>query len=161
MESGRKSRLRVLQGYDIPAEGRGFAALMLLVRITGRLTESLGDVAKPHGLSAAQFEVLLCLSHGEGISQQELADRLLVTKGNICVAVQKMEAAELLERRTDAVDQRVQRLYLTAAARRVLAKGKPTLDARFSALLKALTLPEQKTLHDLLRRLDAAGEDGA
>ncbi len=97
MEPGRKNKLRILSGHDVPAEHRGHAALTTLIRIFGRMTARGGELAKRHGLSLPHLEVLLCLNHGEGISQQDLAERLLLTKGNICVMVQKMEGAGLIE----------------------------------------------------------------
>ena len=45
-----------------------------------------------HGLSIAQFDILATLGFRQGITQQELAERLLVTKGNICGMIDRMEA---------------------------------------------------------------------
>ncbi|HEV2238197.1 MAG TPA: MarR family transcriptional regulator, partial [Ktedonobacterales bacterium] len=50
------------------------------------------------GLSPGQFDVLAQVGAHEGCSQQELADVLLVTKGNITQLLDKMEAAGLLRR---------------------------------------------------------------
>jgi DNA-binding MarR family transcriptional regulator len=146
--------MRVLSGHDVPAEQRGHAALMTLIRIFGRMTARGAELAKRHGLTLPHLEVLLCLNHGEGISQQDLAERLLLTKGNICVMVQKMEAAALIERRSDPDDQRFHRLYLTPASREKLCEILPEHVAMTGRVLKGLTPAEQKTLHELLCRVD-------
>ena len=112
--------------------------------------------SRRHGLSLPHLEVLLCLNLGEGISQQDLAERLLLTKGNICVIVQKMESAGLIERRLDPDDQRFHQLYFTPAGRAKLSKTLPEHHALRSHLLKHLSLGEQKTLHELLCRIDDA-----
>jgi DNA-binding MarR family transcriptional regulator len=159
MAAGNKSRLRVLRGHDVPAEARGFAAMLALVRVFGRLDGAMARLVKPFGLTAAHFEVLLCLKTGEGISQQELSDRLLVTKGNTCVTVQKMESAGLIDRRPDPTDQRFHRLYMTDTARRLLAKVMPVHHAMMRQILEPITQAEQKMLHELLVRIDQSFDD--
>lgn len=159
MPAGRKTRLRVLVGHDIPAERQGHAALIKLIRVYGRLTEAVTRVVKPHGLSLPHFEVLLTLKAGEGISQQDLSERLLVTKGNTCVIVQKMEAAGLIERHSDPADQRFHRLYLTNVGRQTLAKIWPEHSAVHERAIKGLTRGEQKTLYDLMTKLDESFEE--
>jgi DNA-binding MarR family transcriptional regulator len=154
MTSGRKTQLRVLRGFDVPAEGRGFAALITMVRVVGKLNDAMADLVKPFGLTSAHFDVLMTLKAGEGISQQELSERLLMTKGNACVTVQKMEAMGLLERRADPTDQRFHRLYMTDAARKLLAKMMPEHQVQLQRMLKSMTLAEQKTLHELLLRVE-------
>src|ERR1700730_15052316 len=154
MEAGRKNKLRILSGHDVPAEQRGHAALTTLIRIFGRMTAKGAQMAKRHGLSLPHLEVLLCLKLGEGISQQDLAERLLLTKGNICVMVQKMEAAGLIERRSDPDDQRFHRLYLAPSGREKLCTILPEHVAMTDRMLNGLTLVEQKTLHELLCRVD-------
>jgi DNA-binding MarR family transcriptional regulator len=162
MEAGRKTKLRILSGHDVPAELRGLAALRTIIRIFGRLTAQGTRTARRHGLSLPHVEVLLCLDSGEGVSQQDLAERLLLTKGNICVIVQKMEAAGLIERRSDPDDQRFHRLYLTPAGREKLRAILPEQAAQTSRVLRGLSPAEQRTLHELLCRVDDAfdEEDG-
>lgn len=154
MEPGRKNKLRILSGHDVPEEQRGHAALVTLLRIFGRMTARGTELARRHGLSLPHFEVLLCLNLGEGISQQDLAGRLLLTKGNICVMVQKMEASGLIERRSDPDDQRYHRLYLTPAGREKLAAILPEHVAQKRRMIRGLSMDEQGTLHKLLCRID-------
>ena len=154
MAPGRKTKLRVLAGYDVPAEGRGFAALITLVRIFSRTSDAMTDLVKPFGLTAPHFEVLLALTNGEGISQQDVSDRLLATKGNICVIMQKLEAAKLIDRRPDPTDQRFHRIYLTDSARRLLAKIMPAHNALIARTMNTLSPAEQKTLLELLLRIE-------
>src|SRR5262245_17579599 len=159
MGAGRKPKLRILSGHDVPAEHCGHAALTTLIRIFGRMTVRGTHLAKRHGLSLPHLEVLLCLNLGEGISQQDLAERLLLTKGNICVMVQKMEAAGLIERRSDPDDQRFHRLYLSPHGREKLCAILPDHHAMTGRMLRGLTLAEQKTLHELLCRVDDTFDD--
>lgn len=56
-------------------------------------------------------------------SQQDLAERLYVTKGNISGLIDRLAAAGLVERRTIASDRRSHAIFLTAAGRAAAQKG--------------------------------------
>jgi DNA-binding MarR family transcriptional regulator len=157
MEPGRKTRLRVLRGHD--EDNPGHSAALAMVRIVRSFTDAHTRVAREHDLNLPRLEVLLCLKDGEGISQQELSQRLLVTKGNVCMTLQAMEAEGLVERRTDAADQRAHRLYLTNAGRQRLAKTKPALEALMARMLGFLSSDEQRTLRKLLGRIEQTFDD--
>src|SRR4051794_5035802 len=78
-----------------------------------------------HDLTLPQFDVLATLRFSEGVSQQELAERLLVTKGNVCGVLDRLERLGWVERRPDPNDGRANRLYFTAARRRQGAPRAP------------------------------------
>ena len=133
--------------------------MLAMVRIVRSFTEATARVAREQGLNLPRLEVLLCLSAGEGISQQELSERLLVTKGNVCMTLQAMEAEGLVERRTDAADQRAHRLYMTSTGRQRLAKTKPEREALMDRTLGGLSSDEQRTLRRLLGRIEQTFDD--
>jgi DNA-binding MarR family transcriptional regulator len=157
MEPGRKTRLRVLRGHD--EDNSGHSAALAMVRIVRSFTDAHARVAREHDLNLPRLEVLLCLRDGQGISQQELSERLLVTKGNVCMTLQAMEAEGLVERHTDAADHRAHRLYLTNAGRHRLAKTKPALQAVMARMLGGLSSDEQRTLRRLLGRIEQTFDD--
>jgi DNA-binding MarR family transcriptional regulator len=130
-----------------------------MVRIVRSLTEAMTRLAREQNLNLARLEVLLCLSDGEGISQTELSERLLVTKGNICMTLQAMESEGLVERRTDPTDQRAHRLYMTNAGRQRLAKTKPGREALMAGTLGVLSPDEGRTLRKLLGRVEQTFDD--
>src|SRR5947209_4621332 len=99
------------------AEDRSLKTALQLMRVHQKLQKQLERVLEGAGLTLPQFDVLANLGMSEGITQQELAGRLLVTKGNVCGLLDRMEAAELVERRSDAKDRRANRLYLTRTGR--------------------------------------------
>lgn len=158
MELGRKTRLRVLRGHD---QDCGHVALLAMIRIVRSFTEATTRMARQHDLNLPRLEVLLCLSDGEGISQQELSERLLVTKGNVCMTLQAMEAEGLVERRTDEADQRAHRLYMTSAGRQCLAKTKPAREALMTRTLGGLSPDEYRTLRKLLGRIEQTFDDAS
>jgi DNA-binding MarR family transcriptional regulator len=130
-----------------------------LVRTTVRLERHLEQALEVHGLSIAQFDILATLGFEQGITQQELAERLLVTKGNICGMIDRMEGNGWVERRSDCADRRVNRLFLTRRGKDRLAQAMPSQQALAQRILGALTPPELQTLHQLLVRLDEEAAD--
>src|ERR1700682_3316725 len=74
-------------------------AWLRLVRVFQKVNRASTDSLRCRQLSPAQVDVLANVGAAEGISQQELADALLVTKGNVCQLLDKMETSGLLERR--------------------------------------------------------------
>ncbi len=75
------------------------------------------------GLSIPQFDVLSTLTEQEGLSQRVLAERLYVTKGNVSGLVDRLEQAELVERRDTPGDRRSHGVFLTEKGRAAALKG--------------------------------------
>ncbi|MDE2578685.1 MAG: MarR family transcriptional regulator [Hyphomicrobiales bacterium] len=93
------------------------------MRLESRIRLAVSARLKMAGLSIAQCDALTTLSEREGVSQQELAERLYVTKGNISGLIDRLSAAGLVERRTTATDRRSHALYLTTAGRKAAQEG--------------------------------------
>src|ERR1700716_4502453 len=104
----------------------GLLAWLRLVRVFQKVDRASSDSLRCRHLSPAKRDVLAKVGSAEGISQQELADALLVTKGNVCQLRDKMEGSGLLERRPDG---RVNRLFLTDQGRQVHDEVVPQHDA--------------------------------
>ena len=71
------------------------------------------------GLYRGQPRMLHALWDQEGLTHTELSRRLCVQPATITKMIQRMEKAGFVERRHDPDDQRVSRVYLTAAGRAV------------------------------------------
>ena len=148
--------LPVLNEDPRPWEVKGWVAL---ARVYTRVERLLGQALAAHGLSLSQFDVLATLWHGEGITQQELAERLLVTKGNVVGLIDRVSAAGWVERRPDPEDRRANRLYLTDTGRKLLAEAWPCQIALGRKVFGTLTEGELRLMHELLERLDDASRD--
>ena len=68
-----------------------------MMRTSSRMERRLEQALERHGLSIAQFDILATLGFEQGITQQDLAERLLVTKGNICGMIDRMEVGGWVE----------------------------------------------------------------
>lgn len=133
----------------------GLLAWMRLARVFQKVDRAATESLRWRALSPAQVDVLAKVGSSEGISQQELANALLVTKGNVCQLLDKMEASGLLERRPDG---RVNRLFLTDLGRQVHDEVMPTHDAMLAGHFESLTAKDQRELLRLLRQLDHSME---
>jgi MarR family transcriptional regulator for hemolysin len=77
--------------------------------------------ARAHGMTRAQWVILVYLERRPGISQNDLAGLVEVEPITIARLVDRLEARGVVERRLDPSDRRVRRLHLTPAARPFLA----------------------------------------
>ena len=75
------------------------------------------DIKTPH------LDILINLYRFEGISQQELARKLLVGRSNMSMLLPQLEKRGLIERKPDVKDKRVLRLFLTEEGRSLTAEA--------------------------------------
>ena len=93
------------------------------VRLQQRLTTAMGVRLRTIGLSIPQFDLISTLSEREGATQQELAERVYVTKGNVSGLVDRLVEAGLVERRAIPGDRRSHALHLTDRGRALAEAG--------------------------------------
>jgi DNA-binding MarR family transcriptional regulator len=93
------------------------------VRLHRRALNAVSIRLKEIGLSIPQFDLLSTLTEQEGLSQQDLAERLYVTKGNVSGLLDRMVEAGLVERRSIPGDRRSNALFLTTKGRQLAERG--------------------------------------
>lgn len=93
------------------------------IRLNRRVTAAMSGELRGLGLSIPQFDALSTLTEREGMSQQDLAARLYVTKGNVSGLVDRLVEAGLVERRAIVGDRRSHALHLTPAGTDLAARG--------------------------------------
>ena len=129
----------------------GVLSWLRLARVYQKIDGASARHFQTHGLTTAQFDTLAQIGAHEGITQQELAGALLVTKGNVSQLVDRMERQGLV-RRCQAG--RTNTLHLTEAGRRLFAETVPAQEALVAELFAPLSAEEQAQLLALLRKLD-------
>jgi DNA-binding MarR family transcriptional regulator len=122
-----------------------------LARVYHKIDSASARHFQAHGLTTAQFDTLAQIGTHDGITQQELAGALLVTKGNVSQLVDRMERQGLV-RRCQAG--RTNTLHLTDTGRRLFAETVPAQEALIAELFAPLTADQQSQLLALLRKLD-------
>lgn len=109
--------------------------------------------ARPHGVTRAQWRVLVWLAAQPELRQGQLAELLEVTPIAVARLVDRMEGEGLIERHPDPDDRRAWRLRLTARARsRMEIMRSIAAEVRATALA-GFTPKEQEFLLDALQRI--------
>ena len=131
-------------------ERLGILIWLRLARTYNRLLRAANDHLAPWNLSIAQFDVIAQVGAAENLSQQELAERLFVTQGNITQLLDKLEQRGLLARCREG---RTNRLVLTEEGRLLYDEVVPAHEAAQAGRFCGLTHEEQHQLLMLLRKL--------
>src|SRR5439155_22701499 len=95
------------------------------------------------GLTRALWLVLTRLYRRPGASQTELADMLEIDRASAGRIVDRMEKAGWVQRRADGTDRRINRLHLTAGARKAHSKMWKIAEATVDDALDSLSVRER------------------
>lgn len=118
------------------------------------------------GLTRAQWLVLTRLYRRPGASQTELADMLEIDRASAGRMIDRMQKNGWVERRADSEDRRINRLYLTADARRAHKDMWAVAEATVDDALAPLSVAEREQFTRLAARVKGqlqsmAGAHGA
>ena len=107
------------------------------------------------GLTRSQWQVLSLLHRRPGASQTELAEMLEVERATAGRMIDRMARKNWVERRADAADRRINRLYLTAEARDAQAEMGRIAEDMLDDVMASLNDSERDLLADMLERVKA------
>ena len=116
-----------------------------------QLVRELRREVHPLGVTGGQVSLLVQIKRRPGIGVRELASVERVSPAAISGAVDRLQRAGLINRRTDAADRRRQGLTVSAAGERVLRAVKRRRTAWLASRLEQLSPAE-------LEAIDAAVE---
>jgi DNA-binding MarR family transcriptional regulator len=108
---------------ELPWDNPRFRNWVAVARACHALERTLAVKLAPLDLKPAQLDVLMNLYRHPGMSQHDLARRLLVGRSNITMLLPQLEARGLLRREGDEKDKRVLRLTLTKAGETLLMRA--------------------------------------
>jgi len=129
---------------------------MTLLRTGNLLVGELTRRFRRYGLSHAGFNVLMILQlAGRPLSQREIGERWLVTRGAVTGLVDSLEAANLVRRQPHPEDRRVSLVELTDKGLAVLNDLLPDHLRGEEEMLATLSEEEQRTLLQLLEKVQA------
>ena len=148
----------------------GFAAdpspariILPLRRLRDVIQRGDQEVARKHGLSWVEFQVLATLRHTPPHSMRpsEFYDRLLITSGGLTKILKRLVADGLIESKANEEDRRSHFVRLTAKGKRlvekVIANFERVNEKKFSSILSR---NEQAKLHRLLIKcLESMSDD--
>ncbi len=137
----------------VPPDEDRRAIGFLIADVARLMRASFDRRVRPMGLTRAQWQVLVRLGRRPGMTQSELAELLEVERATAGRMVDRLERKAWVERRADAADRRVNRLYLTAAAEAVQARVASLGGDLVDEALVPLAEPERLLLASLLARV--------
>ena len=105
------------------------------------------------GLHPPQFRVMNMIDAAEGRSQQAIAEAIGAPASRMVAIVDELEDQGLVERRPHTSDRRVRALYLTAAGRRMLARGRKIAGEHEEEMMRGLTGADRDRLVALLQKV--------
>lgn len=111
---------------------------MRLTRVFAKMQRAAAVQLRHWELSVAHFDVLVQTGLAEGLSQRELAERLLISKGNLSQLLDKMERDDLLARCREG---RVNCLRLTTRRGTLYAEVLPARQEMVEATFAPLSAP--------------------
>jgi MarR family transcriptional regulator, transcriptional regulator for hemolysin len=85
---------------------------------TSRVFQKAFDLELRHkiGMTLSQWRVINILVSFNGITQKEIADKLELEAPSLIPIIDKLQSLELVERKSDPKDRRINRIYLTKKA---------------------------------------------
>jgi MarR family 2-MHQ and catechol resistance regulon transcriptional repressor len=139
-----------------PRDALALGTLLKLARAHDTLAAALQREAEAHGLTLPQLAVLEALLHLGPMSQGELGRKLLRSQPNMTAALSALQALGWVSRERKPEDRRVLVVSLTPEGREVVAEAFAAHAHATTALLGALSAPEQEELGRLCRKLGLA-----
>jgi DNA-binding MarR family transcriptional regulator len=132
-------------------------SILLWFKISGIHTDNIresGIIAREFGLTLAQSDVIAQLGIKE-MTQNELAERLLVTKGGISQLLQGMECSDLIERRQVW---KTKYVSLTKKGKEIHDRLVPELERFQGEFFNGLSKNEKKMMLEMLRKISGKKE---
>lgn len=108
---------------------------------------------EPLGFSCWQYSYILNVCAEPGIAQDRLAKKIYVHKSNAARQLASLEEKGFVERRTDAADKRILRVYPTERAARALPAIRAALKDYNDMLLSGFSADEVRVLESMTARL--------
>jgi DNA-binding MarR family transcriptional regulator len=139
-----------------PPRPHGFHAWLQVVRCYQKASRRLSDRLAPLALTNAQFDVLANLLAGpeHGLTQDQLGQRLLVTKGNVSGLLDRLGERGLITRRPNPEDGRSKLVQLTATGVGLAEQAVQVQRNFIAALMQPLTETDLERLCRILEQVE-------
>jgi DNA-binding MarR family transcriptional regulator len=125
----------------------------MLAQVSRLLRRNFDERARAIGVTRPQWQVLSVLKRSAGINQGGLAEILEVEPITAGRMIDRLQDADLVERRPDPSDRRAWRLYLTARGEELLKHLRPFADAAIEGALEGVSQAEREQLMAVLARI--------
>lgn len=125
-----------------------------IVRTSSLLMRVAGRFFSKYIVTDVQFNILLILKEEKnGLSQQELSERLIVTKSNIVGLIDRLEKSGLVKRHSHPEDRRTNCVVLTPEGKAILEKVEGDYAAEVDRMMNGLTQGEKKSVINATQKI--------
>ncbi|WP_448534842.1 MarR family winged helix-turn-helix transcriptional regulator [Pseudothermotoga sp.] len=108
-----------------------------------------------HGIHPGQPPMIMIISKHEGMTQNQIAEKLNLRPATVAIMLRRMEKAGLIHRKQDENDRRIQRVYLTEKGRSHCEFLKEQMQRIESIATQGFSEEEKLQLANLLDRIIA------
>lgn len=115
--------------------------------------KALADELAPYRVTTGQWSALRVLWQEDGLSQVELAQRMMVEKASLTSVLKAMADAGWITRTRNTADRRKQNIFLTESGRGLRTKILPLIGRINKRATRRLSPAEIHQLHTLLAKL--------
>ncbi|MEY4270983.1 MAG: hypothetical protein RLZZ58_2199 [Pseudomonadota bacterium] len=131
-------------------EAEIIAAMSDLTRLVRRAFDAR---ARAIGVTRPQWQVLTLIRRHEGINQGGLAELLEVEPITVGRMIDRLQEADMVERRADPQDRRAWRLHLTQRGEALMVQLRPLAEDMFVEAFEGFAASDQRAMFDLLERM--------
>ena len=125
----------------------------LVTDVTRLMRKQFDRRAVRFGLTRAQWRALKRVHHGEGITQNELAEFLEMEPIAVGRVIDRLQKAGFIERRADPTDRRCWRLHLLPKAHGVVDDMEQISSELFRQAQRGIAAADMKTMISVLARM--------
>jgi MarR family 2-MHQ and catechol resistance regulon transcriptional repressor len=135
------------------SQGEALRLWIALARCYSSFAKAVSVKIHEYGLTTPQFGVLEALYHLGPLSLGELAEKLLVTGGNVTYVMDRLEQQDLVYRERSEDDRRVIQAKLTAEGRALIESVFQGHAEYIEHLTRHVETDERAELKELLKKL--------
>ena len=134
-----------------------------LLRAAVHIRLRLAELLEQFALTEARYSVLVALRIASliGLSQSELAERLMQSESNVSTLIERMQQEGLVDRLRSDADRRKRVLLLSPNGRRLLDRVDIAKRSWAARQLRAVPADDRSTLELLMRRLVESFDGGS
>jgi MarR family 2-MHQ and catechol resistance regulon transcriptional repressor len=140
-------------------EERALRLWIALARCYSTFSRAVACKVQEYGLTTPQFGILEALHHLGPLSLGELAEKLLVTGGNVTYVMDRLEDQGLVYRERSPQDRRIIQAKLTPQGKELITKVFPGHARYVERLASHLGDEELEEMRSLLKKLGRAVRD--
>jgi MarR family transcriptional regulator, organic hydroperoxide resistance regulator len=142
-------------GFQMPWDLPRFRNWIAVAKAHQLVERAMGAALAPLGLKLPHYDILANVFRYPGLTQQVLADKLLVGRSNMSMLLPELERRGLVLRTADQADRRIRRLRLTPEGEALTVRALAAHAGVIEHMMKALSAEECEALGDKMRRIGA------